>query len=610
MKDGRIVLLLDALDEMLVNLPLAERDVRLERLNDFLKGLGACPVVLASRVREYPVLTALKTEYTLLELDDDQVAALVRHRVKERARADALLRRLKERGLHDFGRTPLTLGIIADLFLAGRLRLEQLNRATLFREYAEFLLERERDDKGTPLDVRAVMDALADLALARREGREDPHLPGFVEYEHARCASLLKQYETRLEFWHEQLREYFAARALLERWRRGESLEPLLADAAQAETVALMAEELQGKEADRFFDLLLSRKRGSLANKALGCGEVVLVSSLGSITEEYRARVAEVILDTMRGMPGKPQMRAFAGKIVGRSGDPRFRADAWFLPDDEMLGFIHIPAGPFQMGTPEEAIPALMKQYSGGRKRYEAEVPRHVVNLPEFYIARWPVTLAQFRVFVDDKNYEAQGSWRHLSGADNEPVVAVTWHDAIAYCHWLGGCLKGSSLEPLAELLRGGQWRLTLPSEAEWEKAARGDRGGEFPWGDEADPDCANFDKTGIGTTSAVGCFPDGASSFGVEELNGNVWEWTRSLWGADWYKPLPYPYQPGKEREDLAAGDKVLRVLRGGSFDSEADYARCAARSGARPAQLRREPRVSCCGVARRPLISDFSGL
>jgi formylglycine-generating enzyme required for sulfatase activity len=144
--------------------------------------------------------------------------------------------------------------------------------------------------------------------------------------------------------------------------------------------------------------------------------------------------------------------------------------------------------------------------------------------------------------------------------------VYVDWYDAVAYCDWLTARLRSwdHTPEPLAALLRQGDWRVTLPSEAEWEKAARGKDGRVYPWGNEPDPDRANYANTGTETTNAVGCFPGGASPYGVEELSGNVWEWTRSLWGE-----YPYPSEriARSKREDLQAPAAESRVLRGGAF-------------------------------------------
>jgi formylglycine-generating enzyme required for sulfatase activity len=192
-------------------------------------------------------------------------------------------------------------------------------------------------------------------------------------------------------------------------------------------------------------------------------------------------------------------------------------------------------------------------------------------------MARYPVTVAQFRVFVETSGYE----WRHRSrqqGAENHPVVWVNWHDAVTYCNWLTARLQewSGTPEPLATLLRTEDWRVILPSEAEWEKAARGIDGRVYPWGNERDPNCANYGETGINTTSAVGCFPHGVSPYGVEEVSGNVWEWTRSLDG-----DYPYPVRRAgrAKREDLQAPEEASRVLRGGAFWSGHQDVRCASR-------------------------------
>jgi toxoflavin biosynthesis protein ToxD len=135
---------------------------------------------------------------------------------------------------------------------------------------------------------------------------------------------------------------------------------------------------------------------------------------------------------------------------------------------------------------------------------------------------------------------------------------------------------KGEKEEAFWEGLAKGTLTVRLPSEAEWEKAARGVDGREFPWEGEFDPDKANVEMN-VGHTSAVGCFPKGESPYGLQDLSGNVWEWTDSI-----YKE--YPYDPADGREDLKVEKEVSRVLRGGAFNNIHSYARCACRGGIGP--------------------------
>ena len=195
-------------------------------------------------------------------------------------------------------------------------------------------------------------------------------------------------------------------------------------------------------------------------------------------------------------------------------------------------------------------------------------------------------------------------------------MVYVSWQDAIAYCQWLNECLKAIAPQRLTQLKSGepeqnevGFWRclaegtlhVTLPSEAEWEYAARGAGGCRYPWGDEPDPQKANYDETGLSETSAAGCFPAGISPFGVEDLSGNVWEWTRSLW-CDY--PYPKPGEQRQQRENLKWEELLWgreyesRVLRGGSFGNDQYYARCASRNGFGPDSRSTLLRVPHCGV------------
>jgi formylglycine-generating enzyme required for sulfatase activity len=264
-----------------------------------------------------------------------------------------------------------------------------------------------------------------------------------------------------------------------------------------------------------------------------------------------------------------------AGNSLAQLSDPRFDPEHGYLPTAPLLGFVEIPAGAFTLGREAKEDSLWLKAR-----------PAHSMTLPRFYLARWPVTVAQFRAFVEASGYQPADP-NCLKGFVNHPVVWVSWHDALAYCHWLGEQLrelaqarllqveKGSELErAFWQGLAEGTLTVTVPSEAEWEKAAKGGESRAYPWGNEPDANKANYADTGIGATSPVGCFPKGASPYGGEEMSGNVWEWTRSL-RADY--PYPDQEKPRRQREDLRA--KGDRVLRGGAFYYGAEFVRCAFR-------------------------------
>ncbi len=218
-----------------------------------------------------------------------------------------------------------------------------------------------------------------------------------------------------------------------------------------------------------------------------------------------------------------------------------------------------VPAGEFVMGSDP-----LKDHHAGGD-----EQPQHTLYLPDFYLARTPLTNAQYAAFV-----EATGSWvpshwgqgKPPEGEQDYPVVNISWASAMEYCRWLSS-VTGQSY--------------SLPSEAEWEKGARGVDGRICPWGDEWDSQCCGTRGLAPAPTP-VGLFPRGASPYGLLDMVGNVWQWTRSLY-------RPYPYDPADGREDLKAAGE--RVMRGGPCQAEKSagglkYVRCARRGRSQPGQ------------------------
>lgn len=191
---------------------------------------------------------------------------------------------------------------------------------------------------------------------------------------------------------------------------------------------------------------------------------------------------------------------------------------------------------------------------SKGSRAYDDEKPQHEVMLPGYWIRRYPVTVAQYRAFAQEQRERAGQA--DLTKPDDHPVTEVTWHDAVAYCQWLS-----ANTGPL----------VTLPTEAHWEKAARGTDGRTWPWGAEhPGQEHCNFDMQ-VGGTTPVGRYsPTGDCPYGCADMAGNVWEWCSSLFES-------YPYKADDGREDPAASG--TRVLRGEAFGDNRGPARCAVR-------------------------------
>jgi formylglycine-generating enzyme required for sulfatase activity len=227
---------------------------------------------------------------------------------------------------------------------------------------------------------------------------------------------------------------------------------------------------------------------------------------------------------------------------------PKQTTIIWEKDGKEM---VYTPSGEFLMGSDESA---------------DNEGPAHTVHVDAFYVDRYPVTHEEYKRFVDETDHpvpHCSTEWADAqeynwdpeertppAGKEKHPVVLVSWEDAQAYAAWAGK---------------------RLPTEAEWERAARGTDGRRWPWGDEFIEGQCNSQESGTGGTTPVGQYsPDGDSPEGIGDAVGNVWEWTTSL-----FRPYPYDADDGRESQKA----KGWRVLRGGSWVNDLSRARCTAR-------------------------------
>lgn len=204
-------------------------------------------------------------------------------------------------------------------------------------------------------------------------------------------------------------------------------------------------------------------------------------------------------------------------------------------------GMVYIPGGTFKMGRDDG-------------DNYER--PAHEVKVAPFYIDQLEVTCEQYQRFVEEKHHKAPPGWRagtYPQGWAKLPVTGVSWKDAGAYAEWLGK---------------------RLPTEAEWEFAARGTDGRRYPWGRDWDPKGANAEGSGPGRPTEVGLHPQGASPFEVQDMAGNVWEWTADS---------IHSYEGGNIPEDKFSPDAKnrLKVIRGGCYLSDARSANGTYRRG-----------------------------
>lgn len=237
-------------------------------------------------------------------------------------------------------------------------------------------------------------------------------------------------------------------------------------------------------------------------------------------------------------------------------------------PKDEAV-MVYVPTGEFLMGTSDADIEYYKEIFPLRRiNRFDNERPQRTVFVDAFYIDKYEVTNKQYKQFLAETGYTPKHylDYEPFNSPDF-PAAVLEWEDAVAYANWAGK---------------------RLPTEAEWEKAARGTDGRIWPWGNEWDgTKLSGNDGTGLKDgykeTAPVGQFPQGASPYGAHDMAGNLWEWV-----SDWYDPNYYRTSPPNVNpKGPETGDG--HVLKGGGWAENLDFTRCANRLGGEPGSLLR---------------------
>jgi formylglycine-generating enzyme required for sulfatase activity len=381
---------------------------------------------------------------------------------------------------------------------------------------------------------------------ARRKAAEE-----FLQEEEVKSGIILGS-DTKVRFWHQTFQEYLVADilALDERMRQRILFrEGKLYDPLWRETVLLLAGALKGHRLTKSVDQLFKKMLQGAGDRGL-LGHVCCFNLMTSLLQDLKAwtyTLPPELEKSYLGTRGQAACiftkdagdipfaeRLDAAEAIGRAGDPRLRQ-----PQDRDY-WVSLPACKFVMGEGKDD-----------------DEPRHEVELDTFLMGRFPVTVYEYGLFLEGSGHRAPYDWEEQRAHSNRPVVRVSWHDATAYCLWAG---------------------VRLPTEAEWERAARGSEGRRFAWGDdEPSPERANYGLK-IGAPSPVGLFPQGATPApeGIADLTGNVWEWT-----SDWYDSVYYRESEKRNPQGPVSGE--FKCLRGGSWDISSSL-RAAVRPGLQP--------------------------
>jgi formylglycine-generating enzyme required for sulfatase activity len=619
LRSGRAMILLDGLDEVR---DLNLRSTVVERVVDFytFHRRAGNKFVLTSRVVGYravrPVAEGL-IECTLVDFDEDDIQAfverwtlalekqaqgdtIVAHADAEQEKRELLEAIRRNAGIRRLAATPLLLTILALMKRQGVTLPER--RVQLYDEYIKTLLStwnRARSLSGRApsreLDEIQTVRVLAPLALwmhqvnpgmglvkvedMRRkleqlfyeQGELNPGQAArqFLQDVRDHAALLVERGPGEYGFIHLTFEEYLAAVAIALHGHGNakpiiELIRPYITEQSWHEVILLAIAYLGirqqlPKVAGEVVEALLKVQNGNEAEAILMAGKAVLDTWPGGVPPDTRENVIQALIPVMQSEKTQGPLRRQAGLILGSLG--------WRPPDLER--FVEVPPGEFLFG----------------RKKEARRIPYR------YWIARYPVTNLQFARFVQAGGYQRREFWseagwewrsgkydaRRLDAIERDwlehrppsqrnapyywhnpelgnpicPVVGINWYEAEAYCRWLNTQII--SIPP--------GYVVRLPNEEEWERAARGTQGWEYPWGDEFLRHAANtweaapHSSSGLGGTTAVCTYPQGVSPVGAWDMSGNVWEWT-----SVWYDE-----------------DHRYRVVRGGSWIGYQWFARAS---------------------------------
>ncbi len=586
---GKLFLLFDALNEMPFE-GYRDRSLELRRFIDQWSAQGNRFLVTCRLLDYCEELSGLQ-RVEVQPLSDDKIQLFLQNELSEDWMAlwQTLTQNDDSRhSLLEMARNPFLLTVMIDVFEEDRQLCQ--NRVGLMLRFVQIMLGWSKakcpPDQWIDADVQYEVLSVMAFEMQARSGfgtkvkteqvkavmpnpiQLDPNWPSQSADPDqilglAVNANIIEMPVDRLtvRFYHQMLQEYFAANQMLKQdpenlvnlwswpwfeskmplWIRPENnYEPLPPPPTTGwEETTILASGLTPENDNQLVQTLL-QVNPVLAGRCLFQGQT-------KVDPATRQAVINNLLATIANREIALRVRIAAGGVLGHIGDPR-------------LGkMVVIPAGKFIMGEGNE---------------------QHELVLPAYQMGKYPVTNTEFARFIEAGGYQykrwwTKAGWQEVGQKQNEPrywqdvrfnkpnqpAIGLSWYECVAYCRWL-------STET------GQPYR--LPTEAEWEKAARGVEGEVYPWGNEFEANRLNAREGDqkVCTSTPVGIYPTGVSSFGLFDCAGNTWEWCATRWK----KPFPYDAYQNEWRVDYLEG-RNLRALRGGSWNYTAEFTRCSHR-------------------------------